>query len=125
MSLSAVLIVEDDEPTRTFFLHTLRGAGFQASAVDDGVRALEAIERGKRPDAIVLDLGLPRLGGKDVYKELRAQTETKRIPIIVVTGLELSPQDRANYQFFLAKPVQPEALVFAIDNALRGRHASL
>jgi DNA-binding response OmpR family regulator len=121
--LSAVLVVEDDEPTRKFFLQTLRAAGFQVSAVDDGLKALEAIELGKRPDAIVLDLGLPRLGGKDLYAELNAQADTKGIPIIVVTGQELPAEDRATYPYFLKKPVRPEALVFAVDNALR-RHAA-
>jgi DNA-binding response OmpR family regulator len=115
--------VEDDEATRKFFLQTLRAAAFQASAVGDGIKALEAIESGQRPDVIVLDLGLPRLAGQDVYAELHARADTEGIPIVVVTGLDLSAEDRAAYPYFLAKPVRPEALVFAVDNALR-RHAN-
>lgn len=116
---TTVLIVEDDEATRDLYRHILRAAGFHAVTVNDGVEALHIIENVFLPGAIVLDLGLPRLGGLDLHAELRAHAETKRIPIVVVTGIELSPQQQLDFPFFLRKPVVAEALVLAVENALR------
>jgi CheY-like chemotaxis protein len=119
---TTVLVVEDDEPTRTLYRNILLGAGFRVIAVDDGADVLELLERNEYPDAIVLDLGLPRLPGLEVYKELRVRADTRRIPIIVATGLDLDPQLRATFRFVLQKPVAAEALLFAVDNALRQAH---
>ena len=85
----------------------------------DGVEALQSIDQGDVPHLILLDLGLPRLGGLDLHAELRAQPRTRRIPVVVVTGIDLSPQQQLDFPFFLRKPVVPEALIFAVDNALR------
>jgi CheY-like chemotaxis protein len=119
---TTVLVVEDDEPTRTLYRNILLGAGFRVIAVDDGADVLEMLQRNEYPDAIVLDLGLPRLPGLEVYKELRARADTQCIPIIVATGLDLDPQLRATFRFVLQKPIAPEVLLFAVDNALRQAH---
>ena len=116
---TVVLIVEDDPPTRDLYRHALRVGGFDVVTANDGLEALELIDHGKLPDAIVLDLGLPRLRGQDFYAELRSHADTKRIPVVVVTGMDLSPKERADFPFFLSKPVVPEVLIFAVDNALR------
>lgn len=116
---TTILIVEDDKPTLDFYRHTLRAAGFTVTTATDGVDALQLIDHGELPDVIVLDLGLPRLGGLDMHAELRAHPRTKRIPVVVVTGIDLSPQEQLDFPYFLRKPVVPEALIFAVDNALR------
>ena len=54
-------------------------------AVEDGVDALRYVE-GHTPSLVVLDLGLPRLGGEDVRRELASRPGIRDIPIVVVTG---------------------------------------
>ena len=114
-----ILVVEDDPELRTLYRTTLRSAGYAVFAVDDGLDALEYVEQ-TVPAAVVLDLGLPRLHGLDVQRELAAQPHTQNIPIVVVTGESGSINER-DFSCVLRKPIQPDALVSAIENCLNRR----
>ena len=94
-------------------------AGYNVAAVEDGVDALRHIEA-STPHAVVLDIELPRMGGLDVQREIASHTETRGIPIVVVTGTlgELNPKD---FACILRKPISPEALVEAVERCLRAR----
>ena len=115
---TVILLVEDDEQTREFYRHAIKAAGFEVAAVEDGLAALRRIDI-EQPDVIVLDLVLPRLGGVDVFQELRANPATRRIPVIAVTGSDLLSVDTTEFHYFLRKPVTPEVLIATIDQALR------
>jgi two-component system response regulator MprA len=114
------LIVEDDAGTRSMYRDALRHAGFQVIAVEDGLDALRRIEE-ERVDAVVLDLMLPRVGGEDVYKEMRAHPTTRLIPIIIVTASDVRELAAGEFPHVLRKPVTPESLVAAIHHAFRRR----
>ena len=115
---TTVLVVEDDPSARELFRHALMSAGYAVVAVEDGVDALRSIER-EVPHVVVLDLGLPRLGGRDVQQELTAHAETCRVPIIVVTGSDVGDLRSDDFACVLRKPINPEALVAAVDKCLR------
>jgi DNA-binding response OmpR family regulator len=115
-----VLIVEDDPSLRALYRRVLMVAGYAVVAVEDGVDALRNIER-SAPALVVLDLALPRLGGRDVQQELRGRAETAHIPIIVVTGTENSDLNPADFECVLRKPIDPDALVAAVDACLNKR----
>lgn len=93
--------------------------GFAVVTAEDGFDALKAVEV-TPPDAIVLDLGLPRLNGRDVARELTANAGTHHIPIVVVTG-ESAEMNEADFDCVLRKPVTPDQLITAIHNCLRKR----
>ena len=114
-----VLVVEDDPLLRALYRTALRSAGYAVVAVEDGIDALEFAEH-TAPAAVVLDLGLPRLHGLDVRRELAAHDRTRRIPIVVVTGQELDLDER-EYACVLRKPIAPEELVEAVQKCVRGR----
>lgn len=116
-STKVVLLVEDDPATRDMFRFAFRNAGFVVTAVEDGLDALRRIEFDP-PDAVVLDIGLPRLGGRDVLRELRARPETRAIPIVIVTGNDMSLAEAAGTPV-LRKPVDPEDLVAMVDALVR------
>jgi DNA-binding response OmpR family regulator len=115
---TTVLVVEDDRAMRELFRQVLVSAGYAVVAVEDGIDALRSIER-EVPHVVVLDLGLPRLGGRDVQRELTAHAETSRIPIVVVTGSDVSDLSSADFACVLRKPISPDALVAAVDTCLR------
>jgi CheY-like chemotaxis protein len=115
---TTILVVEDDAPTRDLYRQALLTAGYNVVAVEDGVDALRRIE-GDTPDAVVLDLMLPRLGGRDVYKELRSREETRNIPVVIVTGTDTRDLDPNDFRYFLRKPIHPDALIVVVDNAVR------
>lgn len=93
--------------------------GYHVIACEDGIEALRFIE-GDEPAAIVLDLGLPRLSGRDVQRELASHAETRHIPIIVVTG-DTRALNEEDFACVLRKPVSPEGLLSAVEACLRER----
>ena len=113
-----ILVVEDDPSLRELYRSTLRSAGYAVVAVEDGIDALRRVER-HPPDAVVLDLDLPRLNGRDVHRELKAVPDTQHIPIVVVSGMDTSDLDPRDFACVLNKPIDSDTLVVAVQNCLR------
>ena len=114
---ATVLVVEDDPQLRELYRRALVGSRYRVSMASDGLVALTIIEA-TRPDVVVLDLGLPRISGWDVYRDLRARQETETLPIIIVTANELRDIRLDDIACVLEKPVDPFRLVSAVDGAL-------
>ena len=89
-----ILVVEDDEPTRTLLVRTLEQDGWRTEEAEDGRVALECVAR-CRPALILLDLMMPEMDGFTFLEELRRQGSGERIPVIVVTAKDLTEEDCA------------------------------
>jgi len=113
-----ILVVEDDPQLRELYRNALRTAGYAVVAVEDGADALRQIEY-SMPALVVLDLALPRVDGRDVYRELKARPETRNIPVIVVSGTDMADVDAKQFAHVLRKPCDPERLVDAVDRCMR------
>ena len=113
-----VLVVEDDSSLREMYRSALMSAGYSVVAVEDGVDALRRIEH-EAPQAVVLDMALPRMNGRDVQRELSSRPETSSIPIVVVSGSDISDLNEADFASVLRKPIHAEAVVYAVDKCLR------
>ena len=113
-----VLIVEDDAALRALYRASLQLEGYAVIAVEDGLDALRYIDT-NAPSAIVLDLDLPRLGGRDVQRELTASMDTNGIPIIIVTGGDTSDLNPKDFACILRKPLDVEAMASAVRRCLR------
>jgi DNA-binding response OmpR family regulator len=113
-----ILVVEDDPELRAFYRQVLMISGYTVIAVEDGIDALRRVETDP-PDLVILDLELPRLGGRDVQAELAAHTATSHIPIMVVSGTDTRTLDRNAFVCILHKPVTGERLVAAVEDCLR------
>ena len=111
-----VLIVEDDQALRRMYRAALGLAGFDVVEADDGLAALHFLDH-RRPDLVVLDLMLPTMSGLVVQQEIAAHAHTREIPIVIVTGSDLS-LDRVDVPCVLRKPVSPDALVDAVRSCL-------
>jgi DNA-binding response OmpR family regulator len=84
-----ILIIEDDQLVANIYRNKFALEGFQAETAPDGVIGLELV-RSFRPDAVLLDLVLPRMTGVEVMRQIRAQKEFEQIPIIVFSNTYLS-----------------------------------
>ena len=113
-----MLVVEDDAPLRELYRSALRAVGYAVVAVDDGLDALRRVEW-KPPDAVVLDLALPRLSGRGVHRELKAHPKTHDIPVIVVSGTDTSDLDPNDFACVLKKPISVDSLIHAVHSCLR------
>ena len=112
-----VLVVEDDPGLRAMYRTALQIDGFVAVTVGDGVDALRHIDDA-RPDVLVLDLGLPRLNGRDVLREITSHADTRDIPVVIVTGSEAPDLKPGDFACILRKPVDSQALVSAVRRCL-------
>jgi CheY-like chemotaxis protein len=81
-----ILIVEDDLSVRDALAEAMAGSGAEIDVATDGVAALERLRSGPRPSVILLDLRLPRLGGEDFLREMRADPRLEHLPVITMTG---------------------------------------
>ncbi len=110
-----ILIVEDDPAMLSFYKSALMIEGFSVMTAPDGIDALHRIEQ-RPPDLIVVDLGLPRLCGYDLRREIAAHAHTRHVPILVVTGQ--SEVDSADFDCVLRKPVDAGTLLAAVEECL-------
>jgi CheY-like chemotaxis protein len=105
-----VLLVEDNEDNRDIYTTLLRHVGYDVIEAIDGEHALQMVER-QRPDIVLLDISLPKLDGWQVAQRLKANDDTRGIPIAALTA-HAYQSDRENaaaigFEAYLAKPVEP------------------
>jgi DNA-binding response OmpR family regulator len=84
-----ILLIEDDQIFANVYRNKLLVEGFQVEVAADGESGLELV-RGYRPDAVLLDLMLPKLPGVDIIKKLRLEPEFQSLPIVVFTNTYLT-----------------------------------
>ena len=101
-----ILIVDDHDDTRELFAELLSFDGFSVVSAATGADAL-ALVREHRPCLILLDLGLPDIGGLDLVLRLRAEPNTATVPIYALSGFSnlRSAALAAGIDGFLIKPV--------------------
>ncbi len=116
--LPRVLIVEDDDDLRTLIGLALSDAGYAAVEAADGAAALKACEE-RDPDVVLLDLNLPRLGGKEFADAYRRGLGHAKF--IVMSGAESGGETsgRMHASVFLSKPFELDKLVGAVRSVLR------
>ena len=103
MAGKKILIVDDDETLNELIRHTLERAGYKTAAAFDGVTAV-SIARVEKPDLILLDMTLPKGRGEVVYTQLRQITDTKFIPVLIITAS--SPLNDS--PFYISKGIEEE-----------------
>lgn len=120
--MHTVLVVDDETDILELVSLNLRRQQFSVLTAENGLAAVQ-IAKESLPDVIVLDLMLPGLDGVSVFKELRADTRTAGIPIVMLTakgevndriaGLELGADD------YVTKPFSPRELVLRVEALLK------
>ena len=83
---ATVLVIEDDEAVRTFFSRALELSGFVSVEAATAEHALRLLAEGRSPDAVLLDLAMPGIGGLGFLAEMLGDARYRRIPVAIVTG---------------------------------------
>jgi CheY-like chemotaxis protein len=116
-----VLVVDDYQDAREMYAEYLRASGFQVAEARTGVEAVIKA-REVKPDCILMDLSLPGIDGWEATRQLKADSETRHIPVVAITGhaSELASRDAraAGCVSFVLKPALPDAVVSEVRKAI-------
>jgi two-component system, OmpR family, alkaline phosphatase synthesis response regulator PhoP len=122
MSQETILMVEDERDIQELLKFHLERENFEVEIAGTGEEALRFL-KSRSPSLVLLDLMLPGMDGLEVCRRLKAQSDTREIPIImltakdseadIVTGLEMGADD------YVCKPFSPRVLVARIHSVLR------
>ncbi|MFH2114433.1 MAG: response regulator, partial [Spirochaetota bacterium] len=116
--MSAILVIDDEPGIRTTVKDILEDEGHRAFSAEDGPAGLELLKR-EHIDVVLLDVWLPRMGGIDVLKAIKA--DHPAIEVIVVSGhasIDMAVNAVKLGAFdFIEKPLSIERLVTAVRNA--------
>jgi len=89
-----ILVVDDDAPIITLMRSLLREFGFEPRTATSGAAAIEAA-RTEPPDLVLLDKNMPGMSGEDVIRALRDDVGLQEVPILLLTGDPVAPQEIA------------------------------
>jgi CheY-like chemotaxis protein len=112
-----ILLVEDDRNHRWVMkrvLETSFGEEVVVEEAENGARGLERASQRPTPDLVLLDLGLPDIGGLEVLRRLRADPRTRAVPVVVLTSYQETEDIRRAYEnganSFVSKSDSPEKM---------------
>ena len=119
MANTLILIVEDDASSRKLVRDVLRVKGYQtieSETAEEGIRLAKA----QHPALILMDIQLPGMSGIEALQHLRADADTKTIPVIAVTASVMTAQQQdvleAGFDGFERKPISIAALLKKIQS---------
>jgi CheY-like chemotaxis protein len=121
MESRKTILICDDEPALRELVRASLSDGYRFVEASDGVLALELAHE-LEPDAVVLDLMLPRLGGLEVLAQLQADDKLRHVPVVVITAWNETREDvlAAGAAEFVTKPFDPDQLKVAVEELLNG-----
>jgi len=114
-----ILVVDDEPPVRLFLEQLLADEGFRVLSAPDGPQAL-AMAKAHHPDLITMDLMMPGMDGATTIRRLRADPDTRHIPVVVISALPARDREQAGADASMVKPVSETALIETIVSLLRG-----
>ena len=100
-----VLVIDDDVTARRGMRLALEPAGWKVTEAENGRIALDRLAA-TRPDAIILDLMMPEMDGFEFLEELRRRADWRDTPIVVVTGRDLTEDDRSRLNASVERIIQ-------------------
>ncbi len=126
------LVVEDDAMAREMVVRLLQSRGWQVAGAADGLQAWETLTQSAPPDILIIDLLMPGMTGFELLDRLQATPELASVPVVVLTGRDLSAAERELLsgrvrQILEKSAVSGEDIAKTIRRATRrtGRHGAV
>src|ERR1017187_8139713 len=121
--MKKILIIEDDQVIANVYRKKLSAEGFHVEVAFDGLAGLEAV-RSFRPDAVLLDLMLPKLTGVEWMKQIRSERDFQQLPVIVFSNAYLTSTVREAWKSGATKCLSkanytPQQVLAVVRNTLR------
>ena len=117
-----ILIVEDDPDTLALLAQVLEQAGYEVLKAEHALAAIASIVR-RVPNLIVADIHMPIIDGFALVKELKTNSDTARIPVVVISGMNTPEYREAAFEAgcaaFIGKPLDSSAFTAQIEELLK------
>jgi len=117
-----ILVADDHADMRVMVKAILERSGFDVELAADGMQALSVV-RHTPPELIVLDVMMPLMSGFEVLTQLRGSTDTRHIPVILLTakslGEDVTNGFRLGADYYIAKPFEMQQLISGVRTLLR------
>ena len=125
-----ILIIDDEKSIRTYLETLLQDNGYETVTANDGIEGMEKVNS-EKPDLVALDISMPEQSGVRCYRDIKENSETTSLPVIIVTGVtgwggkpeefqkfissrkQIPPPDG-----FIAKPIDQEEFLAAVAKVL-------
>jgi len=118
-----ILIVEDDDDTRSLLEFLLRQAGYDVVTAMDGEQALIHIETMATPQLILLDIMMPYLDGFDILARIKSRPGWQTIPVLMLTARDSEEDIQKGLDLgiaaYIPKPFKTHALIAEINRLTR------
>ena len=128
MTPSATILVVDDTPENLALMHALLRDSYRVKVANHGLRALELAAAQPTPDLILLDIMMPEIDGYEVCRRLKANPQTRGIPILFLTARNEETDEEAGLALgavdYLTKPIKPAIVLARIRTQLQLRAAA-
>jgi twitching motility two-component system response regulator PilG len=124
----SILVVDDSPTVRKLIAGKLEKCGHEVICANDGVEAMERLEHFV-PDLILLDITMPRMDGYQVCKQIRSNSSTKDVTVVMISGkdgfFDKVRGRMAGTTGYITKPFGPETLMKAVEMYLSGEAPGL
>jgi twitching motility two-component system response regulator PilG len=124
----SILVVDDSPTVRKLIAGKLEKCGHEVICANDGVEAMERLEHFV-PDLILLDITMPRMDGYQVCKQIRSNSSTKDVTVVMISGkdgfFDKVRGRMAGTTGYITKPFGPETLMKAVEMYLSGEAPEL
>ena len=121
-----ILVVEDTQASLRLLADILTKQGYRVRPASDGSLALKSVAV-KAPDLILLDVNMPGMDGYEVCRRLKADEQSRRVPIIFISAHSETEQKVKGFDAggvdYITKPFQPEEVLARVRTQLRLRDA--
>ena len=118
-----IMIVDDDPYIVKYMVDILTDNGYATCTASDGSNALEVLKK-EKPDLVTLDLEMPNEWGPRFYRKMSKETEFKKMPVIVISGLAGIHLTIPGAVATFKKPFDPSKLLECIRETLENKGSS-
>lgn len=117
-----IVYIDDDIEMTYLIKMILERKGYEIISTNNGLEGFELVEK-ENPDLVLLDLMMPEIDGWEIFQQLRSNSKTENIPVIVISA-KAQPIDKvlglqvAKVNNYVGKPFKPQELIESIESIL-------